>query len=321
MSVARLEVVAAGPLVSVQDGGRRGVMRYGLAASGPMDRRALAIANAALGNACGAAGIEVSPGGLTLACREGAVTLAIAGGGFVVEVAGARLGSWQVVTLRAGERITIRQGPWGSWCCLAFAGALQAPRWLGSRATHAASGLGGGLLRAGDAVTVTDARVLGDGAPRAIPCPVWARPRRLLRATAGPQDRFFPPEALDDLRHGLFRMTAAFDRMGVRLAGPSLTPDAALGIPSEPILRGSVQVAGDGVATVLMADHQTTGGYPKIATVLSCDTDGFAQCRPGDRLAFRLVTPAEAITIARHEARVIATFLHRLRQTPGPIAR
>jgi len=98
----------------------------------------------------------------------------------------------------------------------------------------------------------------------------------------------------------------------VRLSGPPLTPLGALGIASAPVVRGSVQVSGDGVATVLLADHQTTGGYPRLATMLSDDTDGFAQLRPRDRVTFRLVTPEKAIALARFRAQTLSAFLQHL---------
>jgi allophanate hydrolase len=125
----------------------------------------------------------------------------------------------------------------------------------------------------------------------------------VLHAVPGPQDRFFDPPVLDRLFQRTFHLSAAFDRMGIRLDGPALPPREALSIPSEPIVRGSVQVSGDGVATILMADHQTTGGYPKIATVLDDDLDAFAQCRPGQPIAFRPVTAAEAVELARFRTR------------------
>lgn len=296
MSRAVLGVVAAGPLVSVQDGGRPGLMRFGVPRSGPMDRLAFARANAAAGNPPGAAGIEVSLGGLTLDCLEGEVSLALAGGGFVAETAAGAGGSWQVLTLRRGDRLALRRGPWGAWCCLQPAGRLRAREWLGSVATHAPSGLGGGLLRAGQEIVVEEPRRLPD---RAIPCPVAARPRPEVAVVLGPQDRFFPPEALEALVTAPFRLTDASDRMGVRLRGPALAPEGALSIPSEPILRGAIQVAGDGVPAVLMADHQTTGGYPKIATIVSAHLDGFAQLRPHDTVRFRPVSPAHAVALAR----------------------
>lgn len=305
---ARFRVDFAGPLVTVQDGGRPGLMRFGVPASGAMDRKALMLANHALGLPLDSPCIEVSRGGLRLTCLEGAETLAICGGGFIVERGDDRFGSWQVIGVRAGDTLTLRPGPWGNWCCIAFAGGLEVPRWLGSAATHAASSLGGGVLKTGDEVASGGGAAKAD---RALTCPVWARARAQPRLIAGPQDRFFAPETLASLTGATFAVTPQGDRMGVRLAGPALAPKGALAIPSEPVLRGSVQVAGDGVATVLLADHQTTGGYPKIATLLDDDTDGFAQLRPGAALRFRLISPDDALAAARLAAAALKRALNR----------
>ncbi len=308
MTDAVLEVLFAGPHVSVQDAGRPGLMRFGVPASGPLDRQAFAAANLALGNPPDAPAIEVSLGGLVLTCRSGEVGFAVAGGGFILDHAAQKRGSWTIATLRAGEKLAIRPGHWGSWCYLAFAGALQSPLWLGHAATHALSGFGGGRLAAGQVWTVAGTRAAREGA---FPCPVFARTRHDLRVTIGPQDRFFTPGTIDTFLHAPWRITEAWDRMGVRLAGPQIAPEAALDMLSEPILRGSVQVAGDGVASVLLADHQTTGGYPKIATVLDCDLGAMVQLRPRDLLRFTAVSPAEAVQIARAEA----GRRHRYRET------
>lgn len=308
MTETRFRIVHAGPHISVQDGGRFGKLRFGVPASGAMDRFALQAANLAIGSGAEAAAIEVSLGGLTLECLSGAITCAVAGGGFLVETAGARQGSWRVFGITAGQRLTIRPGHWGSWTYLAFAGELQSRHWLGSASTHAASGLGGGKLTTGDEIVVADAQ-LNSALHGPIPCPGFARPRHNPRVLLGPQERFFNDEALQDFLTARFTLTSAYDRMGVRLAGPSLQPHARLNMPSEPIARGSVQVAGDGVATVLLADHQTTGGYPKIATVLDCDLDGFAQMRSRDALRFVAVTAAQAVAAARlHDMRVSRYF-------------
>jgi allophanate hydrolase len=298
-----LQVVAAGPQVSWQDAGRAGLMRFGMPLSGPMDRGAFALA-------CRAAGavtaVEVSRGGVVLDCTAGEVGFAIAGGGFVVERAGLRAGSWQTGVIRTGERMAVRPGHWGSWCYVAFAGEVEVPRWFGAVATHMPSGLGAGMLRAGDAVRVTGGGAVAEGVLR---CPVWARRRHVMRVVMGPQERYFPPAVRAAFLDGVYRVTDAGDRMGVRLRGPLIAPEGALGIPSEPILRGSVQVAGDGVPTVLMADHQTTGGYPKIATVIGADLDGFAQLRPRDAVVFRAVTPEAAVGAARVLAAARAAVL------------
>lgn len=308
--MTRLRVAFAGPHVTLQDAGRFGLMRFGVPHSGPLDAKAFAIAHAALGNPPGGTAIEVSLGGLTLDCLEGAVTLAVVGGGFIVQKGAQRAGAWQILSLRAGERLVIRPGPWGSWTYLAFAGQIVAPLWLGSSATHGPSGLGGGPLVAGQELRIENA-ALRPQIEGAIPCPVWARPRGLVHAVLGPQERFFAAESQADLATATFRLTASYDRMGVRLKGPALRPEGALSIPSEPLLRGSVQVAGDGLATVMLADHGTTGGYPKIATVIAEDLDGFVQLRPGAALRFRLISAAEAVALARRGARALQDYLTR----------
>lgn len=293
---ARLTVAFAGPHVTVQDGGRPGLARFGVPRSGAMDRLALAAANLAVGNAPEAAAIEVSLGGLQLDCVGGPISFAVAGGGFIVEHGGQKGGSWQVATLQPGERLVIRRGPWGAWCYLAFAGGLVTKPWLGSAATHSQSGFGGGRVVTGDELSVEAPRFV---ATQALPCPAFARPLTQIAATLGPQDRFFAPDQIAALEGAIWRLSGAYDRMGVRLTGPLLPPDAPLDMPSEPVARGSVQVAGDGVATVLLADHQTTGGYPKLATVLDADLDRFAQLRPGDAFRFRLLAAEAALSHAR----------------------
>ncbi len=118
MNVAVIEIEQAGPLTTIQDQGRPGLMRYGVPASGPMDRTAYGIAQAAIGNELSAGGIEVSLGGLALRCLEGPVTMATAGGGFRVTLDGELVPSWGVSTLRTGSRLTIQAGQWGTWTYL-----------------------------------------------------------------------------------------------------------------------------------------------------------------------------------------------------------
>ena len=307
--MAILRVVQVGPQVTLQDAGRFGHMRWGVPASGPMDRGAARAAHAALDNVADTAVIEVSLGGLTLDCVEGVAGFAVAGGGFQVWLGDVAVGPWCVGQIAAGQRLTIAPGRWGRWAYLAFKGGMAAKEWLGSVATHAQSGLGGGTVAVGDDLRVPDS----EARARAMPCPVWARVRRRVRVVMGPQQQFFDTAELATFGTAAFRLTDAADRMGVRLAGPALVP-YAVDMPSQAIVRGSVQVAGDGVATVLLADHQTTGGYPKIATILSCDTDGFAQLRAHDVVRFRAVTPGDAISAARLQQMMEKQYLQALGQ-------
>lgn len=312
-SSARLRVESAGPHVTLQDGGRRGHMRFGVPASGPMDRLAHAAANAVLGNEVGATAVEVSSAGLALVCRDGAVDVAVVGGGFAVHHPRGTSTSWTAVQLREGEQLDVRGGPDGSWTYVTFAGVLRARRWLGASATHALSGLGGGAVSGGDELVVEDARHepwrLGEVPP---PRDRTAGSDAAFRCVLGPQDRHFSSDAVDRLLTSAWRVSPARDRMGVRLDGSTLELREGLSLPSQPVVRGAIQVAGDGVPTVLLADHQTTGGYPKIATVVDADQDRLAQLRPGGVVRFTAVTPGEAIaaTRARHTAqdRYLATL-------------
>ena len=312
--MAQLHVIFAGPLVTFQDAGRAGNLRYGVPPSGPMDRVAFEAAQMALGNGPGGACIEVSLGGLILECRDGAVSFVVAGGDFSVTCGGADLTSWQVHTLHAGEKLVIRGGASGSWCYLAFAGATQVPRWLGSSATHYLSGLGGGAVQTGQMLHVDGAEMRPDRAGAFAPPPADSGP---IRVGVGPQEAQFPEATLQAFLGEEFHLTDAFDRMGARLDGPKLAMSDALSIPSEPIMRGSVQVNGDGVPTVLLADHQTTGGYPKIATLLDADTDRLAQMRSGDAVRFVAVSSEEAVQIARDVAAERAAYLDALK-APRP---
>jgi allophanate hydrolase len=138
--------------------------------------------------------------------------------------------------------------------------------------------------------------------PLALPVP--ARPRREIRVVLGPQDHFFPPESIATFLSEPYALTASYDRMGARLKGPRLEVLRPLDMPSEAVVRGAIQVAGDGQPTVLLADHQTTGGYPKIATVASIDLDAFTQLRSHASVRFRAVSVEQAVALLRTRRQV-----------------
>jgi allophanate hydrolase len=298
VTIARFAVDYAGPLTTVQDRGRFGYQRFGVTESGPLDRAAFDIGQAAVGAKPGRAAIEVGPAGLSLHCLNGAVSVAITGGCFWVEIGGAVQHSWMTATVRQGTTISVRPGLWGTWCYLAIAGEIRWPVWLGSRATHPAQPFTGRPLAHGDEIVVDNAEVLSDP-ERAVPVPIFCRPRQEVRLVVGPQERYFAPDSLESLLSQTYRLSNDFDRMGVRLDGSKISITSALDMPSEGVLRGAVQVPGSGDPIVLLADHQTTGGYPKIATVISADLDRFVQLRPGQSVQFRAVSVEQAVASAR----------------------
>ncbi|MEL6894369.1 MAG: allophanate hydrolase, partial [Actinomycetota bacterium] len=241
---AILSVVSAGPMVSIQDVGRPRHRRFGIPASGPMDRRSAALANAAVGNDTGAPLVEVSAGGLGVECTVAAVTVSVVGGSFLVDQAGHRHTGWCVRTLGSGERLDIRAGPAGNWCYLAVAGSLRVGQWLGSAATHVPSGRGGGVVDVDTELAVDRPRVARelDGVidpPTLATGPGDAARPVVIRIVPGPQEHRFVAGALDRLVTGPFRATAGFDRMGLRLEGPDLELADALSIPSEAVTRGA----------------------------------------------------------------------------------
>lgn len=317
MAEARLNITFAGPLVSLQDAGRVGGLRYGVAPSGPMDRLAFAAAHAALDNIADTTAIEVSLGGLAMTCTGLPVSVAITGGSFSVDHNGQKSTSWQVITLQSGDRLTLRAGTSGSWAYVAFAGDIVATSWMGSTARHSKSGLGSAPLLSGDTLVVTSPQVR-DSRTGVLPMPATPLDAP-MHVVMGPQDRYFEHSSLTEFLSSPYHVAAAYDRMGMRLDGPALKPDGALSIPSEPIIRGCVQVSGDGVPTVLLADHQSTGGYPKIATVVSCDTDVLSQYRGGEVIRFDSVTPSEAVLIARETGQTRRRYLDGLNVARGTL--
>jgi allophanate hydrolase len=309
-----LMVEQAGPLSTLQDEGRRGHLRHGVTWSGPIDRAAFAAVQAALGSPAGSPAVELSHGGITLRCVEGEASFALTGGDFTARVEGAAAAGWTTGVLRAGQRLLIRDGGASNWAVLGFAGAIECPKWLGSAATLALVGLGGGRLVAGDRLVIA-ARLPGEARP--LPPPPVARGP--IRVVMGPQADFFPAEAQEALLDQEFSIAPAFDRMGIVLAGPALVPSAVTML-SAPLLRGAVQVNGAGTATILLADHQTTAGYPRIATVIGADLDRLAQLRPGTKLRFAAVTVEAAVAAARAAAKAQATWLAAVAAGQGSLA-
>ena len=176
--------------------------------------------------------------------------------------------------------------------------------WLNSKSVNPGWAVSGGTLKAGDEITVRQAREHGQGL-RPVPVPVFARPTPLIHVVPGPQERFFAPQSFRSFYDGSFAVSSQYNRQGMRLDGPLLTISSSLDMPSEPIARGALQVDGSGQVSALMADHQTTGGYPKIATIITTQPDSLVQLRPRQRLRFAMTTAEHGIArLRRREARI-----------------
>ncbi len=293
-----LEVLQAGPANAVQDAGRLGHRAIGVPVSGAADPVLLACANALLGNAPDAAGLELPLMGPTLRAIEAPVRVALAG---AVEAALQRadgqsqhVPSNHTVTLHRDDVLRVGAVMTGV-AYLALAGGCQVPLQLGSRSTYARAHLGGvqgRALAAGDLLAC--AALQGDpwlerrGAP-------WQHAQGPIRVMLGPQDDAFTPQAIEQLLSQPFQVTRECDRMGMRLEGPQLTHRAGADITSDGVVPGAIQVPGNGAPIILFADAQTVGGYAKIATVIRADLPRLAHMRPGLSLRFEAVTRAQAL--------------------------
>ncbi|MDR3462791.1 MAG: biotin-dependent carboxyltransferase family protein [Beijerinckiaceae bacterium] len=297
-----LRVTAIGPGATIQDGGRHGLLRFGVTPAGPMDWVAMRTANLALGNEAEAAAVEIPGGGLTVTCEERPVTVAFAGGDFSWKREGEPLPPAARVTLRPGGVLTAKAGARGSFAYLAVRGGVDVPEVMGSRSTHMRSSLGGmngRMLAAGD--LLVPAQLSGPAsAEGAVEAPWLAnhfepvRELTLIRAVAGPQDDYFGSEALAIFFGEPFVLTPAADRMAYKFAGPRIAHVRDFNIVTDGVALGAVQIAGDGQPIVQMADRAPTGGYAKIAHVARADIGRLAQLRPGESCRFARVGVDEA---------------------------
>ncbi len=295
-AAAELSILRAGPGVTIQDGGRHFYRRYGVSPAGPMDWRAFRTANLALGNDADAAAIEISLGGLEICCTKTAVALAFCGGGFAWTRDGQAIGDAMRITLQPGQRLVARPGDSGAFAYLAVAGGLDTPQVLGSRATHTRAHLGGidgRMLKEGDRLRLC-AQAFLPQEDAEIAASWLAADASPLRVILGPQQDYFTDEALALFFSAAFCLTHSADRMAYRLEGPRITHARGFNIVSDGIDEGAIQIAGDGQPLVLMADHQPTGGYPKLGHVIRADIGRLAQSRAGAACRFVPVDVATA---------------------------
>jgi 5-oxoprolinase (ATP-hydrolysing) subunit C len=312
MSV-RLRVLAAGPGVTLQDGGRWGWLRYGVTAAGPMDPLAFATANLAAGGARDAPAIEVSLGGVALAVEGGELSVAVAGGDFRLIYAGREIATPAMIRLVPQTALTIRAGSDGAWCYVAVAGRLDVAATLGSVSTHVRSGIGGlqgRALAAGDALNVSMPQTL-EPEIATVAAPWLVRDGGPVRVVLGPQDDYFMSDQIAAFLQGPWTLSSRSDRMAYILDGQPLDHAKGFNIVSDGIAMGAIQVPGNGLPVVLMADRQPTGGYPKIANVIGVDLGGLAQRRAGAQLSFQVVGIDEAVRLLRSEAAVLAAPVRR----------
>jgi antagonist of KipI len=298
-----LLVIRPGMLTTIQDLGRWGRQESGVPVAGPMDAYSHRLANRLLGNPDDAAALEITLIGPEFEASE-ETTCVVAGAEFETTVNGAAIESAKPFVVPAGARLRFGARRAGARATLAVRGGLAVPPVLGSRSTSVVSRmgpLGGRPLAAGDVLPIGPA---GSGAPLSVGVPLtMPEGGARLRTMQGPHEAMFSADALLTLFSSRFIVTAESNRMGYRLDGPVLRHSASTDILSDATPIGSLQVPASGTPILLMADRQTTGGYPKIGTVIGADLPLAGQLAPGDWIEFVECSRADAVAaLTRQEA-------------------
>jgi antagonist of KipI len=317
--VNTFEVLSPGIMSTVQDLGRFGCARYGVAASGALDGFAVRVGNLLVGNPENAAVVETTLMGLRIKAVRDAV-VAVTGGDLQAQKGNEPLALWRSHLVREGETISFAGPVNGLRSYLAVAGGIHAATVMGSRSTNLASGFGGCQgrpLRKGDILAVEPAKDALRFVGRAFQpewIPGYSSPWR-LRVVWGPQDDHFSEEGKLTFVTAAFAVSPNSDRTGIRLNGPVVTrkPGMEESIISEGILSGAIQIPGDGQPIIILGET-ASGGYRKIATVISADLPLLGQITPGDEVVFEAVSMDAAIQALREMEDKIDKFKRSLNE-------
>lgn len=311
---ATFSVLRSGPMTTVQDAGRPGLLHAGVSGSGPMDPPLFAIANALVCNPEDAAGLEFAGMGGEFAVSAPA-RIAVAGDADV-RIAGEPVAAWESHDLLPGQTLRVGALKRGVWGYVAVSGGIATPPVLGSRATHLRTGIGGHegrVLKAGDALP------LGETAD--APCLRLAEPFLRadgpIRVVPGPQDDYFDQSAWDLLGGDGYTVSPTRDRMAQAIEGPKIAAVRGHDIVSDGTPLGSLQVPGSGRPMILMAERQTTGGYPKIGTVASVDLPRLGQIPTGQPVRFVRISREDAEELLIGARTALRSLLADLRPKAG----
>jgi antagonist of KipI len=307
--MSTIEVQSPGLFSTAQDLGRDGFGPMGVSPSGAADAVSLRLGNRLVGNGAGAAALEMTLVGGSFLFPQGAV-IALSGSHFGATLDHAPVALWESLQARPGQVLRLGPTQSGARCYLCVQGGIVVAPFLGSASTHVLSGLGGfegRPLRRGDVLQIGSANE--PFRKRAVAPEVLERlaPRKLLRVTAGPQSDWFPETSRRAFYGYSYRVTEAANRMGLRLQGTPVPASAGREMVSEGVPLGAVQVPAAGQPIILFVEQQTTGGYPKIANVISADLHSVGQLRPRDEIRFEQVELETARSLLREQETWLAS--------------
>jgi antagonist of KipI len=317
--MAVIEVLEPGLFTTVQDLGREGFGPLGVSPSGAADALSLRVGNRLVRNAEGTGGLEMTLVGGAFVFPDGTpegTIVALAGSDFAATLDGAPVEAWAAFAVRPGQTLRVGATRSGARAYLCVRGGISVKLFLGSASTHILSGLGGfegRALRKGDVLQIGDSparfqrRTLSERAKQILAA------KKVLRVTPGPQHDWFGKGAQKLFETGIYRVTEESNRMGLRLAGTAIPAPAGGALAranemiSEGVALGAVQVPESGMPIILFVEQQTTGGYPKIANVISADFHSLGQLRPRDEIRFEMVTWETARSLFREQEKLLAS--------------
>jgi len=304
-----IQVQEPGLFTTVQDLGREGFGPLGVSASGAADAISLRMGNRLVGNAEGAAGLEMTLLGGTFLFPEGAV-IALAGSDFGATLDGKPVELWTAFESRPGQALRLGPTCSGARCYLCVRGGIAVKLFLGSASTHILSGLGGHdgrALRKGDVLNIGAASVSSRERSLSARALKELQARKVLRVTPGPQSDWFPESARRLFYESRYRVAEESNRMGIRLEGAIVPVPSGGEMISEGVSLGAIQVPEGGKPIILFVEQQTTGGYPKIANVISADFHSLGQLRPRDEIRFERIDWETARALLREQGELFAS--------------
>ena len=334
-----MKIIDPGLMTTVQDRGRCGYQKHGVSPSGAMDPIALELANFLVGNEGTAAGLEMTIAGPTIEFQHDGL-ISICGADLSPAIANLRLPTWRAIFVRAHSVLSFGATRWGCRSYLSVAGGVAVPEVMGSRSTYLRAGIGGfhgRALQAGDEVPVGSRNLAShawlDAGASLSPMPFALsdhlvepndavglyQTSKPVRVVTGPHHDLFDKQDRQTFLKQPFEVSPRSDRMGYRLSGPVLGSGERAELVSSAVVMGSVQVPRGGEPIVLMADRQTTGGYPSIAQVAAVDLPTVAQLKPGDAIGFEAVTIEQAQAALRAQREQLNAMEREVIRAPrGP---
>lgn len=321
--MAKIKIVKPGLLTTLQDQGRIGFQQFGVPQSGAMDLYSLRLANLLVGNYRHEAALEMTLVGPQIGFEDKRI-FAVTGADMGPRLNGRPIRSYQAIMAHRGDVLEFGHVKEGCRGYLALEGGFSIKPVMGSKATYLRGGFGGyggRALKEGDEIPLNPWNTLNDHWRKVIPSgmvPSFSGIKR-IRVIMGPEEEAFTEKGIEQFLQGTYGLSPQSDRMGFRLTGPKIEHRQGADIISGGINLGAIQVPGEGMPIIMLSDRQTTGGYTKIANVISVDIPLLAQLKPGDKISFEAIKVEEAQELLREREHNLLQLMEQFKRGEGVI--